>query len=130
MIAISDSSEPGVSGNMYILFVRKELNRHSFSSFVIRVIYTHLATQPVKRIESLIRVETYSIHGSFLKLEYLKTEFTYENSTYAILKVTSHSCGIRVNLLVSGYLEVIWHLKRTYLDVCRFLAKCQDSSFT
>ena len=46
-------------------------------------------------------VESYSIHGSFLKLEYLKTEFIEDNGTYAIVKVTSHSCRIMVNLTIS-----------------------------
>ena len=39
----------------------------------------------------MVKVEPYSIHGSFLKLEYLKTEFNEDNGTYAIVKVTSHS---------------------------------------
>ena len=78
----------------------------------------------------LFKVEPYSIYGSFLKLEYLKTEFNEDNSTYGIVKVISHSCRIMVNLSISGYFEVMWHPLRTYLDVFRFLAKCQDSPFT
>ena len=52
------------------------------------------------------KVELYSIHGSFLKLEYLKTEFNEDNGTYAIVKVTFHSCRIMVNLSISDYFEV------------------------
>ena len=76
------------------------------------------------------KVEPYSIHGSFLKLEYLKTEFIEDNGPYAIVKVTSHSCRIMVNLSISDYFEVMRHPQRTYLDVFRFLAKCQDLPFT
>ena len=54
-----------------------------------------------------LNVEPYSIHGSFLKLEYLKTWFNEDNSTYAFEKVTSHNCRIMVNLSISGYFEVI-----------------------
>ena len=57
-----------------------------------------------------IKVEPYPIHGSFLKLEYLKTEFNEDNGTYAIVKVTSHSCRIMVNLSISDYFEVMRHL--------------------
>ena len=32
-----------------------------------------------------VKVESYSIPGSFLKLEYLKTELKEENGTYAIV---------------------------------------------
>ena len=39
-----------------------------------------------------LKVEPYSIHGSFLKLKFLKTEFDEDNGTYAIANVTSHSC--------------------------------------
>ena len=56
-----------------------------------------------------LKVETYSIHGSFLKLEYLKTEFNEDNGTYAIVMVTSHSCRIMVNLSISDYFEVMRH---------------------
>ena len=36
-----------------------------------------------------LKVEPYSIHGSFLKLEYLKTEFNEDSGAYAnIVKVT------------------------------------------
>ena len=56
-----------------------------------------------------IKVEPYSIHGSFLKLEYLKTECNEENGTYAIVKVTSYSCRIMVNLSISDYFEVMRH---------------------
>ena len=55
----------------------------------------------------LFKVEPY--YGSFLKLEYLKTEFNEDNGTYGIVKVTSHSCRIMVNLSISGYFEVMWH---------------------
>ena len=54
-------------------------------------------------------IEPYSIHGSFLKLEYLKTEFNEDNGTYAIVKVTSHSCRIMVNLSISDNFEVMRH---------------------
>ena len=50
-----------------------------------------------------IEVEHYSIPGSFLKLEYLKTEFNEDNGTYAAVKVTSHSCRIMVNISICGY---------------------------
>ena len=59
--------------------------------------------------ERFFKVEPYSIHGSFLKLEYLKTEFNEDSDTYAIVKVTSHSCRIMVNLSISAYFEVMWH---------------------
>ena len=58
---------------------------------------------------ALIRVEPYSIHGSILKLEYLKTELNEDNGTYAIVKVTSHSCRIMVNLSIRDYFEVMRH---------------------
>ena len=61
------------------------------------------------RIDVSIKVEPYPIHGSFLKLEYLKTEFNEDNGTYAIVKVTSHSCRIMVNLSINDYFEVIRH---------------------
>ena len=44
--------------------------------------------------EICFEVEPYSIHGSFLELEYLKTEFNEDNGTYAIVKATSRSCRI------------------------------------
>ena len=50
-----------------------------------------------------IKAEPYSIHGSFLKLEYLKTEFNEDSGTYAIVKVTSHSYRIMVNLSINDY---------------------------
>ena len=56
-----------------------------------------------------LKVEPYSIHGSFLKLEYLKTEFNEDTGTYAIVKVTSYSWRIMVNLSISGYFEVMGH---------------------
>ena len=61
----------------------------------------------------VVKLEPYSIHVSFLKLECLKTEFNEVNSTYAIVKVTSHSCRIMVNLsitILSDYFEVMRHL--------------------
>ena len=79
---------------------------------------------------SILKVEPYSIHGSFLKLEYLKTEFNEDSGTYAIVKVTSHSYRIMVNLSINDYFEVRRHPQRTYLDVFCFLAKCQDLPFT
>ena len=63
----------------------------------------------VLKLLPAIKVEPYSIHGSFLKLEYLKTEVNEDNDTYAIVKVTSRSCRIMVNLSISDYFEVIWH---------------------
>ena len=54
-----------------------------------------------------IKVEPCSMHGSFLKLKYLKTEFNEEDSTYAIVKVTSHSCRIMIDLSISRYFEVM-----------------------
>ena len=56
-----------------------------------------------------IKVEPYSIHGSFLKLEYLKTEFNKDSGTYSIVKVTSHSYRIMVNLSINDYFEVTRH---------------------
>ena len=52
-------------------------------------------------------MEPYSIHGSFLKLEYLKTGFNEDNGAYAIVKVTSHSCRIMINLSISGDFEAM-----------------------
>ena len=56
-----------------------------------------------------LKVEPYSIHGSFLKLEYLKTEFNEDSDTYAVIKVTSHSYRIMVNLSLNDYFEVMRH---------------------
>ena len=69
------------------------------------------------------KVEPYSIHGSFLKLEYLKTEFSEDSGTYATVKVTSHSYRIMVNLSINDYFEVMRQPLRTYLDVFRFFWK-------
>ena len=63
----------------------------------------------LRKRSSCIKVEPYSIHGSFLKPEYQKTEFNEDNGTYAIVKVASHSCRIMVNLSISDYFEVMWH---------------------
>ena len=60
-------------------------------------------------VESDLKVEPYPIHGSFLKPEYLKTEFNEDNGTYAIVMVTSNSCRIMVNLSISDYSEVMRH---------------------
>ena len=68
-----------------------------------------------------IKVEPYSIHGSFLKLEYLKTEFNEDNGTYAIVKVTSHRCQM-VNLSISDYLAQCGTLKE-HIWMCFFLCK-------
>ena len=65
---------------------------------------------PLISVKKRFKVEPYSVHGSFLKLDYLKTEFNEDNGTYAIVKVTSHSCRIMVNLSISDYFEVIRHL--------------------
>ena len=56
-----------------------------------------------------LKVEPYTIHGSFLKLEYLKTELNEDSGTYAIVKVTSHSYRIMVNLSINDYFEVMRH---------------------
>ena len=56
-----------------------------------------------------LKVEPYSIHGSFLKLEYLKTEFNEDSGNYAIVKVTSHSYRIMENLSINDYFEVMRH---------------------
>ena len=77
-----------------------------------------------------IKVEPYPISGSFLKLKYLKTELNVDNGTYAIVKLTSHSYRIMIDLSIICYFELIWHPLSTYLSVFRFLAKCQDSPFT
>ena len=50
-----------------------------------------------------LKVGPYSIHESFLKLEYLKTEFNEDSGTYANVKVTSHSYRIMVNLSINDY---------------------------
>ena len=60
-------------------------------------------------LHSNIKVEPYSIHGSFLKLEYLTTEFNEDSGTYAIVKVTSHIYIIMVNLSINDYFEVMRH---------------------
>ena len=61
--------------------------------------------------EICFEVEPYSIHGSFLELEYLKTEFNEDNGTYAIVNATSHSCRIINDKLINKwlYFEVMWH---------------------
>ena len=56
-----------------------------------------------------IKVEPYAIQGSFLKLEYLKTEFNKDSDTYAIVKVTSHSYRIMLNLSINDYFELMRH---------------------
>ena len=56
-----------------------------------------------------LKVEPFWIPGSFLKLEHLKTEFNEDIGNYAIVKVTSHSYRIMVNLSIGGYFEVMWH---------------------
>ena len=53
-----------------------------------------------------IKVEPYSIRGSFLKLKYMKTEFNEDNGIYVVVKVTSHRCRIMLNLSINGYFEV------------------------
>ena len=60
-------------------------------------------------VKTHLKVEPYSIHRSFLKLEYLKTKFNEDNGTNAIVKVISHSCRIMVNLSISDYFEVMRH---------------------
>ena len=77
-----------------------------------------------------VKVEPYSIPGSFLKLKYLKTELNVDNGNYAIVKLTFESYRIMINLSIIYYFELMWHPFRTYLAVFRFLAKCQDSPFT
>ena len=72
------------------------------------------------------KVEPYP---SFLKLKYLKTELNVDNGTYAIVKLTSHSYRIMIDLSILCYFELMWHPLPTYLAVFRFLAKCQDSPF-
>ena len=56
-----------------------------------------------------VKVEPYSIHGSFLNLEYLKTGYNEDNGTYAIVKATSDSCRIMVDLSINDYFEVMRH---------------------
>ena len=67
---------------------------------------------------SSIKVEPYPIHGSFLKLKYLKTELNVDNGTYAIVKVTSHSCRIMVNLSISDYFEVLCNTLKGHIWMC------------
>ena len=62
---------------------------------------------------SSLKVELYSIPGSFLKLEFLNTEFNEDNGTDAMVKVTPHSYRIMVNLSISGYFVVMCHPQRT-----------------
>ena len=57
----------------------------------------------------MVKVEPYAIHGSFLKLEYLKTELNEDSDTYAIVKVTSHSYRIMINLSINDYFEFMRH---------------------
>ena len=75
------------------------------------------------------KVKAYPIPGSFSKFKFLKTELNVDNGTNVIVKLTSHSYRIMINLSVSCYFELIWHSLRTNLSVFRFLAKCQDSPF-
>ena len=70
-----------------------------------------------------LKVEPYSLHGLFLKLEYLKTEFNEDNGTYAIVKVTSHSCRIMVNLSISDYFEVMRHPLKNISGYVSFFGK-------
>ena len=70
-----------------------------------------------------IKVKPYSIHGSFSKLEYLKTEFNLDNGTYATVKVTSHNSRIMVNLSLSGYFEVLWHPLKNISGCVSFFGK-------
>ena len=50
----------------------------------------------------LLKVETHSMPGQFLKVEYLKTELAEDTDTPTIIKVTSHTLRIMINLSVSG----------------------------
>ena len=45
----------------------------------------------------------------FRVLQYLKTEFNEDSGTCAIVKVTSHSYRIMVNLLINDYFKVMRH---------------------
>ena len=80
-----------------------------------------------------IKVKHYSVPGSFLKVEYLETEVKEDNGTYTIIKGTSHSSPIIINLSISGYFDVVWHHLKD-ISACfffvDFLAKCQDSLLT
>ena len=60
-------------------------------------------------MDKCIKVEPHWIHGSFLKHEYLKTEFNEDSGTYAIVKVTSHSYIIMVKVSINDYFEVMRH---------------------
>ena len=77
------------------------------------------------KVGSVVKVEPYLILWSFFKLKYLKTELNVNNSTYAIVYLTSHSYRIMINLSIIYYFELMWHPLPTYLAVFRFLAKCQ-----
>ena len=55
------------------------------------------------------KVETYSIPGPFLKLEYLKTELKEENGTYTIVHRLRNN-GKMINLAISGYFKLIYPL--------------------
>ena len=79
-------------------------------------------------VKCCFKVEPYSIHGSFFKLEYLKTEFNEDSGTYAIVKDTSYGYRIMVNLSINDHFEVMRHPERTYPDVFRFLAKFNISA--
>ena len=65
----------------------------------------------------LVKVEPYSIPGSFLKLEYLKTDLNED---------------IMIPLSIDGYVDVIWHSWKNISGWVHFFffAKCQDSPFT
>ena len=65
--------------------------------------------QIFKTVYSCVKVEPYSLHGSFLKLEYLKTELNEDSGTCAIEKVAPHSYRLMVNLLINDYFEVMRH---------------------
>ena len=73
------------------------------------VLTVKVGRKPHTALSLTFKVEPYSIHGSLLKLEYLKTEFNEDSDTYAIVKVTSHSYRIMVNLSINDYFEVMWH---------------------
>ena len=81
---------------VYVLFIA-ELSFNPLMPVVAKTAQQFGEFQAKAWLGKCFKVEPYSIHGSFLKLEYLKTEFNEDSGTYAVVKVTSHSYRIMVN---------------------------------
>ena len=90
---------------MHLIDTQKESFKEQSFTHALHI----LLLKYLSKLKQQLKVKPYSIHGPFLKLEYLKTEFNEDSHTYAIVKVTSHSYRIMVNLSINDYFEVMRH---------------------